>query len=780
MKMNKIALCLILVFALAFSTYAAVDVSFSPQPVSPGESLNITVTNGSYYKYADIYDSGNNLKTTISLCNHPNNCNGTNSVIYNVPSNFRAGVARLRVYDNSLRAYIYGSFSVIGGNCHSNSLWHYSYCNSGCLCDIGEGDCDNDNECKDGLNCVNNLGSNYGQASWIDVCEVAPPTGSIRVNSNTRYANIYLDGIYKGSTGYWKSRTISQVEAGYHSLNVTKSGYSAYTTPVNVVAGQTAYVNANLTSITGSIRVNSNTRYANIYLDGIYKGSTGYWKSRTISQVEAGYHSLNVTKSGYSAYTTPVNVVAGQTAYVNANLTSITGSIRVNSNTRYANIYLDGIYKGSTGYWKSRTISQVEAGYHSLNVTKSGYSAYTTPVNVVAGQTAYVNANLQADCSTRIPWSSNYCTSDCPCSNGNGDCDNSNECQTGVNCVNNVGSNYGQTWWFDVCEGQIQTGSIYVTSTPSGANLYLDGDYLGTTPKTINEASVGNHALNLTKSGYSPYTASVNVVAGQTTNVNGNLTLIPPPTPSTGSIYVTSTPSGANLYLDGDYLGTTPKTINETSVGNHALNLTKSGYHPYTTSVNVVAGQTTNVNATLTLIPTPTPSTGSIYVTSTPSGANLYLDGDYLGTTPKTIDNTSVGNHTLNVIKSGYPPYTALVNVVAGQTTNVNATLTIIDATSPSLTAFFTATTNNSATLIVNATDSDSYVDNIGLWYKSPAHSYWYKWGNMYYDCNQQQLCYQEHNITSIDGAGNYTFWVGAYNRDRYSSLKYPSIYFTS
>ena len=556
MKMNKIALCLILVFALAFSTYAAVDVSFSPQPVSPGESLNITVTNGSYYKYADIYDSGNNLKTTISLCNHPNNCNGTNSVIYNVPSNFRAGVARLRVYDNSLRAYIYGSFSVIGGNCHSNSLWHYSYCNSGCLCDIGEGDCDNDNECKDGLNCVNNLGSNYGQASWIDVCEVAPPTGSIRVNSNTRYANIYLDGIYKGSTGYWKSRTISQVEAGYHSLNVTKSGYSAY----------------------------------------------------------------------------------------------------------------------------------------------------TTPVNVVAGQTAYVNANLQADCSTRIPWSSNYCTSDCPCSNGNGDCDNSNECQTGVNCVNNVGSNYGQTWWFDVCEGQIQTGSIYVTSTPSGANLYLDGDYLGTTPKTINEASVGNHALNLTK----------------------------------------------------------------------------SGYHPYTTSVNVVAGQTTNVNATLTLIPTPTPSTGSIYVTSTPSGANLYLDGDYLGTTPKTIDNTSVGNHTLNVIKSGYPPYTALVNVVAGQTTNVNATLTIIDATSPSLTAFFTATTNNSATLIVNATDSDSYVDNIGLWYKSPAHSYWYKWGNMYYDCNQQQLCYQEHNITSIDGAGNYTFWVGAYNRDRYSSLKYPSIYFTS
>jgi hypothetical protein len=37
-------------------------------------------------------------------------------------------------------------------------------------CRVGEGDCDNDNECSPGLSCVDNVGAQFGFAPGIDVC----------------------------------------------------------------------------------------------------------------------------------------------------------------------------------------------------------------------------------------------------------------------------------------------------------------------------------------------------------------------------------------------------------------------------------------------------------------------------------------------------------------------------------------------------------------------------------------------------------------------------------
>ncbi len=56
-------------------------------------------------------------------------------------------------------------------NCHVGALGSASYCSSGCPCDAGEGDCDSNAECASGTTCVDNVGPNYGFASWVDVCE---------------------------------------------------------------------------------------------------------------------------------------------------------------------------------------------------------------------------------------------------------------------------------------------------------------------------------------------------------------------------------------------------------------------------------------------------------------------------------------------------------------------------------------------------------------------------------------------------------------------------------
>ena len=104
-----------------------------------------------------------------------------------------------------------------------------------------------------------------------------------------------------------------------------------------------------------------------------------------------------------------------------------------------------------------------------------------------------------------------------------------------------------------------------------------------------------------------------------------------------------------------------------------------------------------------------TPTTGSIQVSSTPSGAKAYLDGAEKGTTPLTISNVAVGSHTVKLTMEGYKDYQVSVSVTGGQTATVSATLSKhkITVTKPAANALWikgkdatiTWTTDTSATV---------------------------------------------------------------------------------
>lgn len=61
--------------------------------------------------------------------------------------------------------------------------------------------------------------------------------------------------------------------------------------------------------------------------------------------------------------------------------------------------------------------------------------------------------------------------------------------------------------------------------------------------------------------------------------------------------------------------------------------------------------------------PLPAPDTGSVRITSSPTGAEIYLDNEYRGTTPATITAIPVGNHTLEVRERGYERWSAIIIV---------------------------------------------------------------------------------------------------------------------
>jgi hypothetical protein len=73
--------------------------------------------------------------------------------------------------------------------------------------------------------------------------------------------------------------------------------------------------------------------------------------------------------------------------------------------------------------------------------------------------------------------------------------------------------------------------------------------------------------------------------------------------------------------------------------------------------------------------------TGSVRILSSPPGAEIYLDGEYRGTTPATVTAVEAGNHTLEIRAEGYDRWLSPVIVSAGSPVNVSATLLAIPAT---------------------------------------------------------------------------------------------------
>jgi hypothetical protein len=93
---------------------------------------------------------------------------------------------------------------------------------------------------------------------------------------------------------------------------------------------------------------------------------------------------------------------------------------------------------------------------------------------------------------------------------------------------------------------------------------------------------------------------------------------------------------------------------------------------------------TGTVSTTATTLETTTPTTvpadGSIFVSSFPSGANIYLDNEYKGLTPYTLKKVENGRHTVLVRLTGYRDWITNV-VISGDSESLSARLVSITPT---------------------------------------------------------------------------------------------------
>lgn len=204
-------------------------------------------------------------------------------------------------------------------------------------------------------------------------------------------------------------------------------------------------------------------------------------------------------------------------------------------------------------------------------------------------------------------------------------------------------------------------GSVTVTSTPSGALVFLDEKQVGQTPLTLDRIASGSHSLRFQAPQYAVERRNVSVADGQTANVAVTLA-------ARFAEITVQAPQGAVVTVDGDRKGSGTLSWRQ-SEGLCDIVVSMAGHRDARCQLEVVAGRAQTVQLT------PQPIYGSASVDSDLMDAEIWIDGKQYGVTPNVVERLLVGSHTLVLKKSGYADLQQQFSVEEGKEASLSVKL---------------------------------------------------------------------------------------------------------
>ena len=152
----------------------------------------------------------------------------------------------------------------------------------------------------------------------------------------------------------------------------------------------------------------------------------------------------------------------------------------------------------------------------------------------------------------------------------------------------------------------VESGRLLVRSTPAGAGVLVDGQSRGVTPLDLRELALGAHTIEVSHPNHETRKRRVTLSERRPTrSVDFELrpTVVPAlttaATNSTGSLQVASRPSGAQVFVDDNLIGTTPLLMSDVAAGPKSLRLELSGYKTWLRSILIEPSARSRVSASL-------------------------------------------------------------------------------------------------------------------------------------------------------------------------------------
>lgn len=221
------------------------------------------------------------------------------------------------------------------------------------------------------------------------------------------------------------------------------------------------------------------------------------------------------------------------------------------------------------------------------------------------------------------------------------------------------------------------TGIVTISSSrPLDAIIKIDGEEVGTTPLKI-RVRTGSHTITAYKEGFEKWEGTIDVKSFKPQTLSVKLRFL-----------LRSEPPGADVKINGKDYGVTDLAL-DLPPGVYTFELTKKGYNrtkfmaevPRDVSMPLPVAplfpkgsKTYQEDITSSTETSTAPASqkgfGSIQITSRPD-AQVYLDGDFMGETPLTLNKIPVGSYVLKLSREGYRDLRQTVYVNKDETTKV-------------------------------------------------------------------------------------------------------------
>ena len=227
-------------------------------------------------------------------------------------------------------------------------------------------------------------------------------------------------------------------------------------------------------------------------------------------------------------------------------------------------------------------------------------------------------------------------------------------------------------YWFVAgrAAAEPESGSVAVTSDPSGSPVSVDGVLRGTTPFSV-ALRPGLHEIGV-GAGAQLRSQIVNVTHGGDARIffelpRGTESAAVPIAAAVGGLQVATEPPGAKVLIDGEARGVAPLTVSDLKAGEHAVVVQGTG-EPVSRTVTVqegaVASLVVSMNSASAF------ASGWLAISGVP--VQIMENGTLLGSTETPRILVPAGSHELELTNAalGYR-VTRTVQVVAGQTLSI-------------------------------------------------------------------------------------------------------------
>jgi serine/threonine protein kinase len=217
---------------------------------------------------------------------------------------------------------------------------------------------------------------------------------------------------------------------------------------------------------------------------------------------------------------------------------------------------------------------------------------------------------------------------------------------------------------------QPEPGTLFIQVTPADSEISVDNVVVShSSPYVLGGVEPGKHELKVTREGYSPYSAVVEVRSGEDTS---RTVMLEERDKIYGSVMIDSIPQGAVVSIDGRVLAqVTPVRVDKLLANiEHVVLAEKLGFKSVSAKLKIAENDNKSIMLQLT------GGRVKLSVKSDPPGATIYLEGVQAGNAPRDFSEMDISKeYTLKLVKSGYEEKEIKISFDRGEDKTVDVVL---------------------------------------------------------------------------------------------------------